>query len=151
MKNLIKKLDKNLKIIKSENIDDIMTIYVTRTNKSAVCPCCGEKTSSINSKYYRTIKDLPIQENKVIIKLEAKTFFCNNKNCHIKTFAETFDFIEKCSRMTVRLKDRIVENSKGMSARASKSVINESLANISDDTILRLVKKNSQKNKIRTR
>ena len=34
-----------------------------------------KKTSSINTRYYRTIKDLPIQESKVMLKLEAKTFF----------------------------------------------------------------------------
>ena len=35
----------------------------------------------------------------------------------------------------------MVQNSKGMSARASKSVIKNGLANISDDMILRLLKK----------
>lgn len=106
-----------------------------------------KKTSSINTRYYRTIKDLPIQESKVMLKLEAKTFFCNNKNCEIKTFAESFDFLERRSRMTTRLKDRIVDDSKGMSARASKITINKGLVNISDDTILRLLKKNNTNSK----
>ena len=35
----------------------------------------------------------------------------------------------------------IIDTSKGMSARASKSVVNNGIANISDDTILRLIKK----------
>ena len=43
--------------------------------------------------------------------------------------------------MTTRLKDRIVDDSKGMSARASKITINKGLVNISDDAILRLLKK----------
>ena len=147
MEKLIKKLDKKLKIIKCEDDNNIITIYVKRTNKTAICPCCGKKASSINTRYYRTIKDLPIQESKVMLKLEAKTFFCNNKNCEIKTFAESFDFLERRSRMTTRLKDRIVDDSKGMSARASKITINKGLVNISDDTILRLLKKNNTNSK----
>lgn len=46
--------------------------------------------------------------------------------------------------MTTRLKDRIIDTSKGMSARASKSVVNNGIVNISDDTILRLIKKNDK-------
>ena len=99
------------------------------------------------SKYFRTIKDLPIQDTKVILKLEAKTFFCSNKNCEINTFAEKFDFIEKRSRMTTRLKERIIDDSKGMSARAAKETINKGLTAISDDTILRLLKKNNTNSK----
>ena len=147
MEELMKKLDKKLKIINYEYIDDIATIYVKRTNKTATCPCCGKKSDNINSKYFRTIKDLPIQDNKVILKLEAKTFFCKNNKCPINTFAEKFDFIESRARMTTRLKDRIVNDSKGMSARAAKATINNGLANISDDTILRLLKKNNKYNR----
>lgn len=46
-----------------------------------------------------------------------------------------------------RLKNKIVDDAKGMSARASKETINKSVAKISDDTILRLLKKNNIENK----
>lgn len=142
MREIIKRLDKKLKVTGIENIDEkVLLIHVESTKKTGVCPCCSKRSNSIHSKYHRKIKDLPIQEEKVILDIEAKVFFCKNKKCTINTFAEQFDFIESHSRMTTRLKDRIVENSKGMSARASKTIINEGLAEISDDTILRLVKK----------
>ena len=141
MEELMKKLDKKLKIIKYEYVDDMVIIYIQRTNKTAICPCCSKKSSKINTKYFRTIKDLPIQENKVILKLETKTFFCKNKKCEINTFAEEFDFIESHARMTTRLKNRIVNDAKGMSARVAKETISSGLAKISDDTILRLIKK----------
>lgn len=149
MERLIKKLDNKLKIIKSEENNNIITIYAKRTNKTAICPCCSKTSSSINTRYYRTVKDLPIQEAKVILKLEAKTFFCNNEKCKINTFAETFDFIERRSRMTTKLKNRIIDDSKGMSARAAKVSINKGLTDVSDDTILRLLKKNNTNSKKR--
>lgn len=49
--------------------------------------------------------------------------------------------------MTTRLKNKIIGNSKRISAIASKSVINNGLVNISDDTILRLLKKNNKFNR----
>lgn len=143
MEKLMKKLDKKIKIISYENTDGVSTICLKRSNKSAICPCCGKKSSKVNSKYFRTIKDLPIQDSKVILKLETKTFFCKNIECKTNTFSEKFDFIESHERMTIRLRDRIVEISKGMSAKSAKQTINKGLVNISDDTILRLLKKNN--------
>ena len=49
--------------------------------------------------------------------------------------------------MTTRLKEQIIDNSKGMSARAAKATINKGLTAISDDTILRLLKKNNTNSK----
>ena len=74
----MKKLDKKIKIISYENTDGVSTICLKRSNKSAICPCCGKKTTKVNSKYFRTIKDLPIQDSKVMLKLETKTFFSKN-------------------------------------------------------------------------
>lgn len=144
MEEIIKKLDRKLKVVSYKYDGDILIINVTRTNKSANCPYCEKKSSNIHSRYIRKIKDLPIQEYKVILNITTKVFFCKNKNCFTNTFAEQFDFIETHSRMTTRLKDKIIENAKGMSARASKTLINNGLAKISDDTILRMLKKNNK-------
>ena len=146
MEELIKKLDKKIKVVNYKYCKEIMYIDIERTNKSANCPCCGKKSTNIHSRYVRPIKDLPIQEYKVILNITAKVFFCKNKKCPINTFAEHFDFIEPHSRMTARLKEKIVQTSKGMSARASKTVVNNGLVHISDDTILRLLKKNNNIN-----
>lgn len=147
MKEIIKRLDSKLKVIKYEYIDDTLLITAERINKSAICPCCGKKSTSIHSRYTRTIKDLPIQENKVVLNIVTKVFFCKNEKCNTNTFAEQFDFIENHSRMSTRLKNKIVETSKGMSARHSRTIINKDIANISDDTILRLLKKNNRRSK----
>ena len=84
---------------------------------------------------------------KIICLCVVSVFFFKNPKCAINTFAEQFNFIEGHSRMTTRLKNRIIDASKGMSARASKSVVNNGITNISDDTILRLIKKNCKDNK----
>ena len=83
----------------------------------------------------------------MILNIETKIFFCKNKKCNTNTFAEKFDFIETHARMTTRLKSRIVNDAKGMSARAAKTTVNNGLAKISDDTILRLLKKNNKYNR----
>ena len=113
-----------------------MIIYI-----SSVILWGGKKTNSANATYLRTIKDLPIQDYKVYLIITVRTFFCKNEECETKTFSETFDFVKSRSRMTNRLEDKIINTSKEMSARKSKKIVNEGLANISDDTILRMLKK----------
>ena len=75
MEELIKKLDKKFKIKSYEYKDDVLTMEIERTNKSGICPCCGKKSKNIHSRYIRRIKDLPIQEFKVILNITAKVFF----------------------------------------------------------------------------
>lgn len=135
------KTNKKLKNTSYEYIEDILSINLERINKSAICPCCGKKSTNIHSRYGRTIKDLPIQEYKVVLNIETKIFFCKNKKCNTNTFSEKFDFIENHARMTTRIKTRIVDDAKGMSARVAKTTLNNGLVKISDDTILRLLKK----------
>lgn len=144
LKKLIKDLDKNLKIINYEQENNKITINLKSTKKTAECPLCGKKSHNVHSTHIRTIKDLPIQDNRVFLKLETRLFYCKNKDCKKTTFSENFDFVVNSRRMTKRLENKIVENAKGMSARASKQVLNTDTVDISDDTILRLLKKNDK-------
>ena len=41
MEEIIRKLDKKLKILNYEYIDENLVITIKRTNKSDTCPCCG--------------------------------------------------------------------------------------------------------------
>ncbi len=92
MEEILKKLDKKLKILNYEYEEDILIIDIERTNKSAICPCCNKRSDNAHSRYIRQIKDLPIQEYKVVLNITVKIFFCKNKNCSTNTFAEQFDF-----------------------------------------------------------
>ena len=141
MEEIIKKLDKSLRVIGYRYEGDDLIIDVESTANTGICPSCFKHSSRIHSRYIRQIKDLPIQEYKVILNQKTKIFFCKNKECKVKKFSEQFDFIETHSRMTKRLESQIIETSKPMSARASKEVINNGLVKVSDDTILRLLKK----------
>ena len=147
MKKIIKNLDKKLKISDYKYENDTSIINIEGTNKIATCPHWGKKSHYVHSKYTRPIKDLPIQDYKVILNITTKIFFCKNKNCKTNTFSEKFEFIEKRSRITKRLNERIIETAKGTSVRASKKIINNTLADISEDTILRLIKKNNTNNR----
>ena len=53
--------------------------------------------------------------------------------------------MERRSIITTRLKNRIIDTSKGMSARTAKVTINKGLTDVFDDKILRLQKNTNSK------
>ena len=138
---LLKRLDEKLGLIDINIIDD--TIYITCTKEiyEATCPFCNEKSNSIHSTYTRIIKDLPVQEYQVKLKLLVHKYFCNNPNCQHKTFAERFSFVEKSAvrtnRLTEYIKNIAVRNSSMDTVRDLKD--NSIITSV--NTVLRILKK----------
>lgn len=104
MKDLIKRLDKDLEYI-THTIDvDTIHIYVKSVKDNIKCHYCGEYSTKAHSKYKRTFQDLPIQGKKVIITISNRKMFCNNPDCKNKTFTEKFDFINDKSKKTKKIR-----------------------------------------------
>lgn len=141
MDEMIKLLDSNLKIIEYHFENDILLMDIQSSEETVICPYCNQASNKVNSKYVREIFDLPVQSYKLKIKLHVRTFFCKNPECNHKTFAERFNFLNSYARVTKRLEEKINDVAINMSARSAKKIINNGIANISDDTILRIIKK----------
>lgn len=145
LEDLIKELDNNLEVEnyrKEEN-----TIYITCKSTTTECNCtyCGEKSSTVHSKYIRTLGDLPIQGNGVKLELVVRKFFCNNPECKHKTFGERFNFVESKAVRTKRLDDYI--NKMGLRDNSMDTVRNLKDAGVvvSSNTVLRIVKKKQKR------
>ena len=95
----------------------------------------------VYSIYIRTISDLPIQKYKVKLVIKVKKYFCNNPKCQHTTFAEPLDFVEKNTLRTKRLDEYIKEVGLKNSSVEAKNQIANSYVEISNNTILRILKK----------
>ena len=72
-------------------VDDdrqIVRLNVRSTAPSCVCPCCGQSSRRVHSKYERKLKDLPWQGFSVQIMWSTRRFFCDTDECSRKIFAE---------------------------------------------------------------
>jgi zinc-finger of transposase IS204/IS1001/IS1096/IS1165 len=65
-----------------------ITITVTSTQTSAICPLCGSEASRVHSRYMRHIADLPCGGRQVHLVLQVRKFFCDATICPRKIFAE---------------------------------------------------------------
>lgn len=141
MEELLKTLDSDLVLIKAVVGEETIELHAKRDTVEETCPYCGAKSKSVHSVYPRTISDLPIQEKMVKIIIYKRLFFCRNPDCSRQLFSETLSFVDKYGRRTNRLTEKIKEIAMNMSARSAKKVVNKGISNISDDTILRILKK----------
>lgn len=138
---LIKELDNKLETIKSYKQDKTIYVECEMPIEEHTCPYCGEKSSLVHSSYIRTIRDLPIQNNEVKLLVKTHKYFCDNKKCRSKTFAEKFDFVKPKAVRTNRLDNYI--NKIGLRDNSMDAVrtLKESGINVSSNTVLRVIKK----------
>lgn len=138
---IIKELEQKLIITKKEIVNDVMYIYCETKKQNTECRYCGKETESVHSCYTRTISDLPIQKYKVKLVITVKKYFCFNKKCKHTTFAESLNFVEDHGIQTKRLNNYINNIGLKNSSVEAEKQIKSSHVNISNNTILRIVKK----------
>jgi transposase len=111
-------------------------------SKTAPCPSCGKRSSSIHSRYKRSPTDLSISDKAVALELEVRRFRCKNAACKHTTFAKRFpDVVQPRVQRTIRL----AETQTDMGIKVGGEVGSKLLAKLhmptSGDTLLRLVRK----------
>ena len=144
MEELIKELNDDLIVLSTERVGDEYEIHIEyRPEHITNCPKCGQPATRQHSWKVRGIGDLPIYDHKVTLMIHRRQFFCDNKDCSQKIVTEKFDFIGSTGRRTKRLDDHLLDMAKTMSAIGEERVVRKNVANVSNDTILRLIKKNS--------
>ena len=73
----------------SLSIQNGVIVFATRAvTAGAACPCCGHPSQRVHSHYARMLLDLPWQGNPVRIALSVRKFFCDNRQCARRIFAE---------------------------------------------------------------
>ncbi|WP_223887139.1 transposase family protein [Streptomyces viridosporus] len=56
----------------------------------AACPDCGRFSDRVHDRYQRRLKDLPLAEQGLVIRLTVRRFICGSADCPRRTFAEPF-------------------------------------------------------------
>lgn len=95
----------DLRFVKQERSCKTRTIYCEKVSEFEVCPKCANKCSTIYDHVTVTIKDAPIRNKKVILKIRKRRFLC--KGCK-SVFREPVAGIFKSYRTTERFRRYIM-------------------------------------------
>src|SRR5579863_1363917 len=97
-------------VIEQVSMTTEVTIAVRAASPTAPCPCCGIISTRIQSRYTRTIRDLPASGRLVHLVLHVRRFFCQENTCVRKIFAERFPALTLPRvKFTLRLQEALRE------------------------------------------
>lgn len=82
-------------------------IFIAESKRNSInCPHCGATTDKIHNRRWQNIKDIPIRDKSIIIRLHKKHYRCTS--CIKRGINETFESIEPYARKTMRFDQYLV-------------------------------------------
>ena len=128
-------------VIEQVSVTNEATITVRAASPMASCPCCGIISKRIQSRYTRTVRDLPASGRPVHLVLHVRRFFCQESTCARKIFAERFPSLTlPRMKFTLRLQETLREMGFALGGEAGARLGKQLSIPGSPDTLLRLVK-----------
>ncbi len=70
--------------------ENSITLIAAARGSTARCPCCHYESARVQSRYWRTIADIPLGRRPVQLHLQVRRFRCTNETCPRRIFAERF-------------------------------------------------------------
>jgi len=118
-----------------------ITLTLRTTSPMAACPSCGTQSSHIQSRYTRTLRDLPSSGRPIRLIIHVRRFFCKKSTCAQKIFAERLpELCRPYAQRTNRLQEALCQLGLKMGGQAGADTGQEQGLSGSRDTILRLVR-----------
>ncbi|OYP64100.1 hypothetical protein CIK98_10970 [Prevotella sp. P2-180] len=116
---------------------NVFHLYASSSLGYGVCPYCGHVSSQVHSRYSRTIYDLSILGERVVLHLDVRKFFCHNDDCCRKTFAEQpGDEVFRYRRRTCRCERVVARHGISVSSNSACRLLSDIGICVSSSTIL---------------
>ena len=86
-------------------------IYFDLKSKArfGVCPLCQQESRHHHSQYIRYLQDTPMHTHQVVLRLHMHKYYCKNKACVKKVFAESTHITERYARNTPNADKQITD------------------------------------------
>ena len=113
------------------------TFYAHTRGRSATCPCCGRKSSSVKAYRPRKFQDTDFLGSHSTLIVETRLFRCSNKKCEKQSFAEPLKIAQPYARMTNDVNRRVEYASLNQSARLASNSLALQNIKVSKSTCIR--------------
>lgn len=122
------------------------TFYAHTRGRSATCPCCGRKSSSVKAYRPRKFQDTEFLGSHSTLIVETRLFRCSNKKCEKQSFAEPLKIAQPYARMTNDVNRRVEYASLNQSARLASNSLALQNIKVSKSTCIRKATKFGERN-----
>ena len=106
-----------------ERDGECITLYGHTMGRSAVCPCCGKRSTALHSYRLRKIQCTELLGYHTTLVLETRHMICTNPKCDKKIFAEPLAMTHPYGRQTHEVQERIRHESLGQTARRASETL----------------------------
>lgn len=121
-----------------------MTVVASTTQPEAECPVCGQPSCHVQSRYRRTLEDLPCADRPIRLDLHVRRFYCRNEACHRAVFTERLpEVVAPWGRRTKRLAGEQRQIAQSLGGEAGARLSRRLGIGTSPDTLLRLLRRQS--------
>ncbi len=128
-------------VIEDVSVTNEITLTVRTTSPTVCCSSCGTPSERVQSRYMRTLHDLPASGRPVRLLVQVRRFFCPQRSCPRKIFAEPLpELCRPHAQRTVRLQKALCQLGLIVGGQAGTEVGGKQSLSGSRDTILRLVR-----------
>src|SRR5712692_2868423 len=127
--------------VEEVKIAEEIILTLRTTAPTAACPSCGTASSRIQSRYTRTLRDLPSVGHPIRLIMHVRRFFCKKSTCAQKIFVERLpDLCRPHAQRTKRLQEALCGLGLTIGGQAGADIGSDLGISGSRDTILRLVR-----------
>jgi len=131
--------------VEGVEVAEEVTLTLRTVSPTALCPSCETASSRIQSRYTRTLRDLPTIGRPIRLIMHVRRFFCKTSTCAQKIFAERLpDLCRPYAQRTTRLQAALCQLGLKMGGQAGADAGSDLGISGSRDTILRLVRRSPQ-------
>ena len=138
--------------VEGVEVAEEITLTLRTVSPTALCPSCGTASSRIQSRYTRTLRDLPSVRHPLRLIIHVRRFFCQKDTCTQKIFVERLPTLcHPHAQRTKRLQEALRQLGLRGGGQAAADAGSELGISGSRDTILRLVRRSPQRAKTEPR
>jgi transposase len=117
-------------------------LELTSVRRTASCSFCSRRSHRVHSRYERTMADLPWAGQGVTLRLHVRRFFCGNRRCPRRIFAEQRPaVVAPRARRTRALNRRLLDLVCAVGGQAGVRLAQRRGVRTSRATLLRLVQR----------
>src|SRR6266581_8489238 len=127
--------------VEGVDVAEEITLTLRTTSPTASCPWCGTQSSQIQSRYTRTLRDLPSGGRPIRLIMHVRRFFCKKHTCAQKIFVERLPALcHPHAQRTKQLQEALCRLGLRGGGQAGADTASELGISGSRDTILRLLR-----------
>jgi transposase len=121
-----------------------ITAFALTTSPEAQCPVCGQPAHRVQSKYVRTLADLPCSGQSIRWHIQVRRFWCENTACSRKIFTEQLPSCAPAyARRTIQQTTVLCKLAFALGGKAGERLTAHLSMIVSHDTLLRLMNRHA--------